>query len=113
MRAYQEKDSRLGYFAKQIARASAKKETKSSLEKVPSWLLKWSSHWKGKIRGEELISQGEDEMYHLGKRIMERFHGLFTDEYHPGIYQIRVTQVGALTLLAYRNLHMVLFNVML
>ncbi|GJY00500.1 protein transparent testa GLABRA 1 [Tanacetum coccineum] len=25
---------------------------------------------------------------------MERFHGLFTDEYHPGIYQIRVTQVA-------------------
>ncbi|GJX77770.1 hypothetical protein Tco_0324581 [Tanacetum coccineum] len=37
-RAYQEKDSRLGYFVKQIARASAKKETRSSLEKVPSWL---------------------------------------------------------------------------
>ncbi|PWA77035.1 Histidine acid phosphatase, eukaryotic [Artemisia annua] len=69
------------------------KETGSSLEKVPNWLPKWSSPWKGKIRGGELISQGEDEMYHLGKRIMERFQGLFTDEYHPDIYQIRATQI--------------------
>lgn len=61
--------------------------------KIPSWLLGWTSPWKGKTIGGELISHGEDEMYHLGNRIRERFQDLFSDEYHPDVYQIRATQV--------------------
>nr|XP_043634793.1 multiple inositol polyphosphate phosphatase 1 [Erigeron canadensis] len=70
------------------------KEKGSSLEKLPSWLSGWSSPWKGKSgKGGELISQGEDEMYQLGIRIRERFPQLFSDEYHPDVYQIRATQI--------------------
>ncbi|XP_024990169.1 multiple inositol polyphosphate phosphatase 1 isoform X1 [Cynara cardunculus var. scolymus] len=69
------------------------KERGSSLEKLPSWLREWSSPWKGKIKGGELISLGEDEMYHLGSRVRERFQELFSDEYHPDVYLIRATQI--------------------
>lgn len=69
------------------------KEKGSSSEKLPSWLWGWSSPWKGKLKGGELISHGEDEMYNLGTRIRERFPELFNDEYHPDIYQIRATQI--------------------
>ncbi|KAL8218077.1 hypothetical protein R6Q57_021450 [Mikania cordata] len=69
------------------------KENHSSLEKLPSWLWGWSSPWKGKIKGGELIVHGEDEMYHLGIRIREHFQELFSDEYHPDVYQIRATQI--------------------
>lgn len=69
------------------------KERGANLEKLPSWLWNWSSPWKGKTKGGELISQGEEEMYNLGIRIRERFPQLFTDEYHHDIYQIRASQV--------------------
>ncbi|KAI3735007.1 hypothetical protein L6452_14491 [Arctium lappa] len=69
------------------------KERGSSSEKLPSWLWEWSSPWKGKIKGGELISLGEDEMYHLGSRVRERFQELFSDEYHPDVYLIRASQI--------------------
>nr|ABD96176.1 alkaline phytase isoform 2 [Lilium longiflorum] len=60
---------------------------------IPSWLSGWQSPWKGRQTGGELISKGEDELYHLGTRIRERFPDLFDEEYHPHIYSIRATQV--------------------
>ncbi|KAK1415460.1 hypothetical protein QVD17_31242 [Tagetes erecta] len=69
------------------------KEKGSSLENLPSWLWGWSSPWKGQTKGGELIIQGEDEMYHLGIRIREQFQELFSDDYHPDVYQIRATQI--------------------
>ncbi|XP_023731145.1 uncharacterized protein LOC111878897 isoform X1 [Lactuca sativa] len=69
------------------------KERGASLEKLPSWLWEWRSPWKGKTKGGELISQGEDEMYNLGIRIRERFQELFSDEYHHDVYQIRASQI--------------------
>ncbi|OUZ99161.1 Histidine phosphatase superfamily [Macleaya cordata] len=64
-----------------------------SLEKIPAWLWGWLSPWKGKQRGGELISKGEDELYHLGIRIRERFMDLFNEEYHPDVFTIKATQV--------------------
>ncbi|OIS98757.1 PREDICTED: multiple inositol polyphosphate phosphatase 1-like isoform X1 [Nicotiana attenuata] len=69
------------------------KEHKQSLEKIPAWLLGWSSPWKGKLTGGELISEGEDELYHLGIRVGEKFPDLFSEEYHPDVYSIKTTQV--------------------
>ncbi|XP_076913895.1 uncharacterized protein LOC143572701 [Bidens hawaiensis] len=69
------------------------KQKGSSLENLPSWLSTWSSPWKGKVKGGELIIHGEEEMYHLGIRIRERFQQLFSDDYHPDIYQIRASQI--------------------
>ncbi|XP_071732746.1 uncharacterized protein [Rutidosis leptorrhynchoides] len=69
------------------------KEKGASLENLPSWIYGWTSPWKGKTKGGELIIQGEDEMYNLGNRIRERFQELFSDEYHPDVYQIRATQI--------------------
>lgn len=53
----------------------------------------WNSPWKGKGTGGELISEGEDELYHLGIRVREQFPSLFSEEYHPAIYSIKATQV--------------------
>ncbi|KAL4580569.1 hypothetical protein LXL04_016768 [Taraxacum kok-saghyz] len=64
-----------------------------STDKLPSWLSEWSSPWKGKTKGGELILQGEDEMYNLGNRIRNRFPELFSDEYRHDIYQIRASQI--------------------
>lgn len=69
-------------------------EQKLSLEKVPPWLRRWESPWKGKSRGGELISKGEDELYDLGIRIREKFQDLFNEEYHPDVYAIKATQVS-------------------
>ncbi|XP_059317939.1 uncharacterized protein LOC132068387 isoform X1 [Lycium ferocissimum] len=69
------------------------KEQKQSLDKIPAWLTGWSSPWKGKLTGGELISEGEDELYHLGIRVREQFPNLFSEEYHPDIYSIKATQV--------------------
>ncbi|KAK9106877.1 hypothetical protein Syun_022888 [Stephania yunnanensis] len=68
-------------------------EGHASLDKIPSWLWGWQSPWKGKKKGGELVSIGEDELYHLGVRIRERFPDLFDEEYHPDTYTIRATQV--------------------
>ena len=63
-------------------------------EKVPGWLGKWISPWHGKVKGGELIRQGEEELYQLGIRVRERFPTLFEEDYHPDVYTIRATQVG-------------------
>ncbi|CBI25429.3 unnamed protein product, partial [Vitis vinifera] len=69
------------------------KEQNLSLKKVPSWLWGWTSPWKGKLKGGELTDAGEDELYHLGIRIRERFPDLFSEEYHPDVFTIKATQV--------------------
>lgn len=69
-------------------------ERKLSLQKVPSWIQGWKSPWKGKLKGGELISKGEEELYDLGIRIREKFPDLFNEEYHPDVYAIRATQVS-------------------
>ena len=63
-------------------------------DKVPGWLGKWVSPWKGKVKGGELIRQGEEELYQLGIRVRERFPTLFEEDYHPDVYTIRATQVS-------------------
>ena len=70
-------------------------EQNLSLEKVPSWLRGWKSPWRGKLKGGELISKGEEELYNLGIRIRERFSELFDEEYHPDVYPIKATQVSS------------------
>ncbi|KAH0457696.1 hypothetical protein IEQ34_013011 [Dendrobium chrysotoxum] len=71
----------------------AKRGEKSLPQKIPSWLSGWQSPWKGRLKGGELISKGEDELYHLALRIRKRFPELFNAEYHPDIFSIRATQV--------------------
>ncbi|MQL83481.1 hypothetical protein Taro_015973 [Colocasia esculenta] len=63
------------------------------VQKFPPWLWGWQSPWKGRQKGGELLSQGEDELYHLGIRIREKFPELFDEEYHPDVFSIRATQV--------------------
>ncbi|KAK9186679.1 hypothetical protein WN944_018067 [Citrus x changshan-huyou] len=69
------------------------KEKGLSLQKVPGWLQGWKSPWQGKLKGGELISKGEDELYDLGIRIREKYPDLFSEEYHPDVYPIKATQV--------------------
>lgn len=69
------------------------KERNVSLDKVPGWLLGWTSPWKGKVKGGELIVKGEVELYDLGIRIRETYPNLLGDEYHPDVYAIKATQV--------------------
>ncbi|BBG98087.1 histidine acid phosphatase family protein [Prunus dulcis] len=68
-------------------------EQNLSLEKLPGWLKGWKSPWKGKLKGGELIIQGEDELYDIGIRTRARFPNLFNDDYHPDVYAIKATQV--------------------
>ncbi|KAL9226680.1 hypothetical protein vseg_002465 [Gypsophila vaccaria] len=69
------------------------KERKLSLDRVPSWFFGWTSPWKGKIKGGELIVKGEEELYDLGIRIREKFPSLLSEDYHPDVYAIKATQV--------------------
>lgn len=62
--------------------------------KVPRWLYGWQSPWKGRVTGGELVQKGEEELYHLGIRVRERFPDLFSDDYNSDTYQIRATQVN-------------------
>ncbi|KAG9445058.1 hypothetical protein H6P81_016398 [Aristolochia fimbriata] len=71
----------------------AKADRKTIEQEVPDWLKGWRSPWEGKPKGGELISRGEEELYHLGVRIRERFPQLFNVEYHPDVFSIRATQV--------------------
>ncbi|KAL6638134.1 hypothetical protein ACP70R_025706 [Stipagrostis hirtigluma subsp. patula] len=64
-----------------------------SLKKIPSWIKGWESRWNGRVKGGELISEGEEELYNLATRVKERFQDLFDGEYHPDVYSIRATQV--------------------
>ncbi|XP_074276637.1 uncharacterized protein LOC141600322 isoform X2 [Silene latifolia] len=69
------------------------KQRKLSLDRVPSWLFGWTSPWKGKLKGGELIVKGEEELYDLGIRIRDKFPSLFSHDYHPDVYAIKATQV--------------------
>ncbi|KAH9613313.1 hypothetical protein KSS87_016099 [Heliosperma pusillum] len=69
------------------------KERKLSLDRLPSWLFGWTSPWKGKVNGGELIVKGEEELYDLGIRVRDKFPNLLTDNYHPDVYAIKATQV--------------------
>ncbi|KAK1365061.1 Multiple inositol polyphosphate phosphatase 1 [Heracleum sosnowskyi] len=71
----------------------AAKENNMSLQKIPSWIRGWRSPWKGKLKGGELISEGEKELYNLGIRTRERFPVLFNEEYHPDAYTLKATQI--------------------
>ncbi|CAL5366394.1 unnamed protein product [Camellia sinensis] len=68
------------------------KEQKLALQKVPAWFWGWKSPWQGKLKGGELISEGEDELYNLGIRTRDKFPQLFNEDYHPNVYAIRATQ---------------------
>ncbi|GMP23511.1 hypothetical protein CsSME_00001075 [Camellia sinensis var. sinensis] len=69
------------------------KEQKLALQKVPAWFRGWKSPWQGKLKGGELISEGEDELYNLGIRTRDKFPQLFNEDYHPNVYAIRTTQI--------------------
>lgn len=69
-------------------------ERKLPLERLPSWINGWKSPWQGRLKGGELVSKGEDELYDLGIRVREKFPNLFDEEYHPVIYPIKATQVS-------------------
>ncbi|KAI8032712.1 Multiple inositol polyphosphate phosphatase 1 [Camellia lanceoleosa] len=69
------------------------KEQKLALQKVPAWFRGWKSPWQGKLRGGELISEGEDELYNLGIRTRDKFPQLFNEDYHPDVYAIKATQI--------------------
>lgn len=69
-------------------------EQKLSLQKIPNWLHNWKSPWRGKVKGGELISKGENELYDLGIRVRERFSDLFNEDYHPDVYTLKATQVS-------------------
>ncbi|CAO2817013.1 unnamed protein product [Amaranthus hypochondriacus] len=64
-----------------------------SLDNVPAWLFGWTSPWKGKVKGGELVVKGEEELYDLGIRIREKYPNLLNYEYHPDVYTIKATQV--------------------
>ncbi|KAK4799869.1 hypothetical protein SAY86_025234 [Trapa natans] len=68
-------------------------EQNLSFEQVPVWLRGWNSPWRGKLKGGELITKGEDELYDLGIRVRVRFPQLFNEDYHPDIYVLKATQV--------------------
>jgi multiple inositol-polyphosphate phosphatase/2,3-bisphosphoglycerate 3-phosphatase len=72
-----------------------------SLKKIPSWMKGWESPWKGRVKGGELVSEGEEELYNLAIRVKERFQGLFDEEYHPDVYSIRATQVSSMRFIAF------------
>ena len=72
------------------------KEKNLSLQKVPAWLEKWESPWEGKLKGGELDSKGEEELYQFGIRVRERFPDIFNEEYHPDVYPIKTTQVSSM-----------------
>lgn len=68
-----------------------------SLKKLPSWMKGWESRWKGRVKGGELVSEGEEELFNFANRVKERFQDLFDEEYHPDVYSIRATQVSSVT----------------
>lgn len=70
-----------------------------SLQEVPSWLWGWKSPWKEKVKGGELISKGEEELYDFGIRTREKFPNLFDEDYHPDVYPLRTSQVSIISFL--------------
>jgi len=85
-----ELESLAGRFKELVRDAEARKLPS---DKIPGWLGQWKSPWEGKVKGGELIRQGEDELYQLGIRVRERFPSLFEEDYHPDVYTIRATQI--------------------
>lgn len=73
---------------------SEAEEKSRSLSEIPSWLRGWESPWKGKVKGGELVTKGEVELYNIGLRIREKFPNLFEEAYHPDVYTIRSSQVS-------------------
>ncbi|CAL5343391.1 unnamed protein product [Camellia sinensis] len=69
------------------------KEQKLVLQKVPAWFRGWKSPSQGKLKGGELISGGEDELYNLGIRTTDKFPQLFNEDYYPDVYAIKATQI--------------------
>ncbi|KAL2932372.1 Multiple inositol polyphosphate phosphatase 1 [Bienertia sinuspersici] len=69
------------------------KGRKLSLDNIPAWVFNWTSPWKGKLKGGELVVKGEEELYDLGIRIREKYPNLLDDDYHPDVYTIKATQV--------------------
>ncbi|XP_078162796.1 uncharacterized protein LOC144557975 isoform X2 [Carex rostrata] len=64
----------------------------SEAPKIPGWIQKWESPWKG-VTGGELTDMGEEELYRLALRVKDRFPDIFSWDYHPHIYPIKATQV--------------------
>lgn len=62
-------------------------------QQIPSWLRGWRSPWDTKRTNGELTYEGEQELYHLGMRLRERFPQIFDEDYHPDVYLISATQV--------------------
>eukprot|EP00249_Psilotum_nudum_P011553 c23236_g1_i1 orf=247-1761(+) len=65
----------------------------SPKESPGTWLHGWQSPWKGRNVGGELVRQGEEEMFELGKRLRYKFPDIFQEDYHPATYLISATQV--------------------
>lgn len=64
-----------------------------SSPQAPAWMKEWSSPWKGRKLGGELLVKGEEEMFELGKRVISKFPMIFKDDYHPDLYLMSATQV--------------------
>ncbi|GLJ37459.1 hypothetical protein SUGI_0761010 [Cryptomeria japonica] len=64
-----------------------------SKQGLPSWLMGWRSPWESRKTNGELTREVEEELYHLGKRVRERFPELFNEDYHPAVYSINSTHV--------------------
>ncbi|KAF3334643.1 multiple inositol polyphosphate phosphatase 1 isoform X2 [Carex littledalei] len=71
----------------------ANRECSSEAPKIPGWIQKWESPWKGRVKGGELTDMGEQELYRLALRVKDRFPDIFNRDYHPDIYPIKATQV--------------------
>ncbi|KAL6980749.1 Phosphoric monoester hydrolase [Sarracenia purpurea var. burkii] len=69
------------------------KERNLALPKVPAWFWGWKSPWKGKLKGGELISEGEEELYRLGIRMRDKFPQVFNEDYHSDVYSVKATQI--------------------
>ncbi|KNA11062.1 hypothetical protein SOVF_138620 [Spinacia oleracea] len=69
------------------------KERKLSLDNIPAWVFEWTSPWKGRVKGGELIVKGEEELYDLGIRIRGKYPNLLNEDYHPDVHTIKATQV--------------------
>ncbi|XP_040378547.1 multiple inositol polyphosphate phosphatase 1 [Oryza brachyantha] len=84
---------RLAVRLKALIHEAKQAPESDSMKNIPSWIKGWESPWKGRVKGGELVSEGEEELYNLANRVKERFQGLFDEEYHPDVYSIRATQV--------------------
>lgn len=84
------------------------KERKLSLDNIPAWVFEWTSPWKGRVKGGELIVKGEEELYDLGIRIRGKYPNLLNEDYHPDVHTIKATQVGTWSVGPTQVLHQLL-----